>query len=74
MAITELYYSLTGKPAKRETIVSKPDADLEKLIDEAGRDDVFNRARSLGWVDEIPPKWVWRCIAHEIISGKKATA
>jgi len=38
---------------------------LEKAIDEAGRDKVFQRARDIGWRD-APPKWVWWGIIAEL--------
>lgn len=42
-------------------------SDVERMIDQAGRDKVFFRARSLGWVDgSIPPLWVWAGICREL--------
>lgn len=43
-------------------------ASVEQLIDMAGRQEVFARARALGWVGSIPPLWVWNQIAVEIIA------
>lgn len=49
------------------------DANLEALIDEAGRDAVFARARALGWsVYHSPPKWVWHGIVHEVRKAKES--
>lgn len=45
------------------------DEEIESLIDKAGRNAVFARARALGWSGDAP-KWVWRQIAQEIIDGK----
>lgn len=46
------------------------DLELEELIDEAGRGEVFRRARALGWGAANPPeKYVWRQLAHEVKSG-----
>lgn len=48
------------------------DANVEKIIDEAGRDAVFARARELGWgVEETPPRWVWVQISYELIQHQK---
>jgi hypothetical protein len=46
---------------------------VERLIDEAGREQVFRRARELGWGGSLPPLWVWHQIAAEIISGRATT-
>lgn len=43
---------------------------VEKLLDEAGRDAVFARARDLGWADGGAPLWVWKEIAAELIFEK----
>ena len=40
--------------------------ELESSIDKVGRDAVFARARELGWLDDAPPIWVWRCIVAEL--------
>jgi len=78
MAISELYYSLTGNPKKegRHSVYSHSsfprDDALEKRIEEAGRDEVLSRARSLGWTNELPPKCVWYGIANEILGEKIA--
>lgn len=46
------------------------DTELEALIDEAGRDRVFDRAESYGWAPgSAPPKWVWWQIAQEVKAG-----
>lgn len=46
------------------------DEDLEKRIDEVGRDRVFSRARALGWVaGSSPPIWVWRQIVEDVANG-----
>ncbi|UFS83222.1 hypothetical protein LPB79_13295 [Rhizobium sp. T136] len=45
---------------------------VEQLIDQAGRDDVFARARALGWSSAMPaPLWVWNQIAVEILLQKR---
>ncbi len=49
------------------------DQELESLIDRAGRDKVFDRARALGWNGNAP-KWVWSQIAHEVLDGKPLVA
>lgn len=41
--------------------------DLERLIDQAGRDKVFARALSYGWTGPLPT-WAWNTIANEIIA------
>jgi hypothetical protein len=46
---------------------------VEALIDAAGRDAVFARARSLGWSGPAP-LWVWQQIALEVMHGRPATA
>lgn len=46
------------------------DVELEALIDEVGRDKVFERAEAYGWPPgSMPPKWVWWGIAQEIKAG-----
>jgi hypothetical protein len=41
--------------------------ELEKRINKAGREKVFERARSLGWVSGEPvPVFVWWDIIREI--------
>lgn len=48
------------------------DENVEKIIDEAGRNRVFERAHELGWLpEETPPKWVWVQIAYELIQHQK---
>jgi hypothetical protein len=43
------------------------DDELEKAIDEVGRDKVFQRAKEVGWrYGEDPPKWVWWGIIAEL--------
>lgn len=38
----------------------EPDVKLEKALDKAGRDKVFDYLRSMGWLTTAPPpKWVW---------------
>lgn len=50
------------------------DEELEALIDRAGRERVFTRARTYGWsAGAHPPKWVWQEICLEIMAeGDKA--
>ena len=43
--------------------------DIERLIDEAGREAVLTRARALGWTSGEAPRWVWVGIAHDIKQG-----
>lgn len=39
---------------------------VEAMIEQAGRQRVFDRARELGWsVSVSPPLWVWAEIARE---------
>ena len=43
--------------------------ELERLIDRAGRDQVFAAARALGWGScDAVPVYVWRQIAAELIA------
>lgn len=43
------------------------DQELEKAIDEVGREKVFQRAREVGWrYGDDPPKWVWWGIVAEL--------
>jgi hypothetical protein len=49
------------------------DIELEKAIDEAGRDKVFQRAREIGWMNDCPPAWVWWGIVNEIKTGVAPT-
>lgn len=51
------------------------DQALENLIDEAGRDHVFDRVREAGWTpaDSIP-KWVWQEAAWGIIKDRQDKA
>jgi hypothetical protein len=44
----------------------KMDQELEKAIDEVGREKVFQRARNIGWTDDVPPAWVWWGIVNEL--------
>lgn len=41
-------------------------AELEEAIDDVGREEVFRRAREIGWVADNPPEWVWRGIIAEL--------
>lgn len=43
---------------------------IERLIDEAGREEVFRRARELGWSDGGAPLFVWNGIAQDIIHDR----
>jgi hypothetical protein len=44
---------------------------VEALIDAAGRAEVFERARVLGWTyDNPPPLWVWAHIAAEVSDAR----
>lgn len=43
------------------------DANIEALIDRAGRDRVFAAMRSVGWGAGGAPKWVWQAAACEVI-------
>lgn len=47
---------------------------VERLIDEAGREAVFDRARALGWTQTAPPLWAWQQIALEVKAAKLAEA
>lgn len=42
------------------------DQELEKAIDEAGREKVFERAKERGWLNETPPVWVWWGLVREV--------
>lgn len=53
--------------------MSEIDHELEALIDRAGRDAVFSRARALGW-SSPPPKWVWQGICADIIQRRGSGA
>lgn len=46
---------------------------VERLIDEAGLEQVLRRARELGWGGSWPPLWVWHQIATELISERTTT-
>lgn len=46
------------------------DKDLEQMIDLAGRNEVFARARANGWGYVPPPKWIWRQICIDILREK----
>lgn len=46
------------------------DLELEKAIDEVGRDRVFHCARKLGWGNHQPPKYVWWSIIAELRQNK----
>lgn len=48
------------------------DEELEKAIDRAGRDNVFIRARTYGWRDGPPPKFVWWGIVAELMQEQQA--
>lgn len=54
MGISEFDYRLSRRA----------DPELEKAIDEVGREKVFLTARQLGWGSETPPSWVWWNIVH----------
>lgn len=45
------------------------DEALEAMIDRAGREAVFQRAREYGW-HGAPPKWVWRQIADDVKNNR----
>ena len=48
------------------------DVELERLIDRAGRADVFAYARAAGWtLSNTPPQWVWVQIANEVLRRKQ---
>ena len=66
MTYPDLNYLFGPAPKTNENIAAKSDKQIEDLIESAGRDKVFSRARSLGWVNELPPKWVWVQIALEL--------
>jgi len=40
---------------------------IERLIDRAGRDRVFARAKAAGWTGYGAPEFVWRMIAVQLI-------
>lgn len=41
--------------------------ELERAIDEVGRDRAFMRAESHGWMrGSAPPEWVWWGIVQEL--------
>lgn len=45
-------------------------ADLERAIDDVGRDRVFLRAKSYGWSNgDVPPEYVWWGIVQELRAG-----
>lgn len=47
------------------------DSELERAIDEVGRERVFRRAREMGWVSsDAPPIWVWNGIVAEIRANR----
>lgn len=51
------------------------DAELEAHIDRAGRDEVLAMASAGGWSSaNVPPKWVWRQMADEVLRRKQQTA
>lgn len=71
MAINDLMYRFTGNPKPAESMDIGKDKELETLIDKAGRDEVFRRARNLGWhTGQIPPKWVCQAICSDILHGR----
>ena len=48
-------------------------AEIEAIIDRVGRDAVFARARSAGWLPGQPaPLWVWKQICEEIARQQTA--
>lgn len=47
------------------------DAELEREIDLAGRDEVFARARQLGWNwPDSPPAYVWWSIVADVYAER----
>ena len=49
--------------------IHKADAELESLIDQAGRYEVFDRAIAAGWTPwNPPPRWVWVQLSNEILA------
>lgn len=71
MAINDLMYRFSGNPKPSTDVNAGKDMDLEKMIDEVGRKEVFARAKKLGWSNgQIPPKWVWRAICADIQQGR----
>jgi hypothetical protein len=71
VAIQDMMYRFTGNPTPAADMDVGKDKELEALIDKVGRKEVFSRARSLGWHSgEIPPKWVWNAICHDILHGR----
>lgn len=71
MAINDLMYRFSGNPNPSPDVNAGKDMDLEKMIDEVGRKEVFARAKKLGWSNgEIPPKWVWYAICADIKHGR----
>lgn len=40
---------------------------VERMINEAGRDRVFAKARELGWTTGGAPLWVWANICSDIM-------
>ena len=48
-------------------------ADVEHLIDRAGRERVFAKAREQGWGGHNPPLWVWAQICQEILTPPTST-
>jgi hypothetical protein len=56
------------RPVNRDTL----DQELESVIDDIGRDAVFDRAREVGWrYGDTPPKWVWWGIVAELREKKR---
>lgn len=51
------------------------DENLEALIDEAGRDDVFAAVMALGWKpgDDVP-RYIWQEMAYRVAERKRSSA
>jgi|GEM_PF-5940453 len=66
MTHPDLNYRLSAVESRDRDNASKADAQVEALIDSAGRDKVFAKAKALGWGEQVPPKWVWVEIALDL--------
>lgn len=57
-------------PKHSEPVATPPqltEADVEAMIERAGRKLVFQRAQQLGWSSiNPPPIWVWPQICYEV--------
>ena len=64
-------FRITARRYRKPTYTEPRDGferTCERLIDKAGRQKVFDRARALGWsASNNPPVYVWAQIAHDII-------